>query len=48
VSGDWWNSTLWGMEQRDVLARTQDSAMLYCSMQHDLMHKGWQMAGLYD
>ena len=48
VSGDWWNSTLWGMEQWDLVAHAHDGAMLCCSMLHDLMHKEWQMAGLYD
>jgi protein ImuB len=48
VSGDWWNSTLWGMDQWDLVARGYDGAMLCCSMLRDLMHKEWQMAGFYD
>jgi protein ImuB len=48
LSGDWWNLTLWGMEQWDLVARAHDGATLCCSIMHDLMHKEWQMAGLYD
>jgi protein ImuB len=48
VSGDWWNSSLWGMEQWDLVGRGHDGAMLCCSMLHDLMHKEWRMAGFYD
>jgi protein ImuB len=48
VSGDWWNSTLWGCEQWDLVARTQDGAMLCCCMAREVLHNRWQMAALYD
>jgi protein ImuB len=48
VSGDWWSATLWGFEQWDLVARSQDGAMLCCCMMRDLMRNQWQMAALYD
>ena len=48
VGGDWWNQTLWGLEQWDLVARAQDGPMLCCCMIRDLMRNQWQMAALYD
>ena len=48
VGGDWWNATLWGFEQWDLVAHTKDGSTLYCCMMHDLMRNEWQIAGLYD
>ncbi|MGD0443502.1 MAG: DNA polymerase Y family protein [Edaphobacter sp.] len=48
VSGDWWNPTLWGFEQWDLVARAQDGAMLCCCMIRDVLRNRWQMAALYD
>ena len=48
VEGDWWNQTLWGLEQWDLVARAQDGAMLCCCMMRDLMQDQWQMEALYD
>jgi protein ImuB len=48
VGGDWWNQTLWGLEQWDLVARSQDGSMLCCCMMRDLLQNKWQMAGLYD
>lgn len=48
AEGDWWNQTLWGLEQWDVVARAQDGAMLCCCMMRDLMEDQWQMAAFYD
>jgi protein ImuB len=48
TSGDWWNQTLWGLEQWDVVARARDGEILCCCMVSDLMHNNWQIAGLYD
>jgi protein ImuB len=48
VSGDWWNATLWGSEQWDLIAHTKDGSMLYCCIMHDPMRNEWQIAGLYD
>ncbi len=47
-SGNWWNQTLWGSEQWDIVARAQDGSMLCCCLVHDLMHNLWQMAAFYD
>jgi protein ImuB len=48
VEGDWWNQTLWGFEQWDVIARAQDDSLLCCCILRDLMQGEWQMVGLYD
>jgi protein ImuB len=48
TSGDWWNSTLWGLEQWDIVARAKDNALLCCCLIRDLMQDCWQMAALYD
>jgi protein ImuB len=48
TGGDWWNPSLWGLEQWDVIARAQDSALLSCCLVRDLMQGRWQMAALYD
>ena len=48
VSGDWWNQTLWGLEQWDLVARAHDGGMICCCMTRDLMQNLWQMAALYD
>lgn len=46
--GDWWQQTLWGHEQWDIVARAGDSSLLCCCLVRDRMHGGWQMAALYD
>lgn len=48
TGGEWWNSTLWGCEQWDLVARAQDGAMLCCCLIRDLLREQWQMLGLYD
>jgi protein ImuB len=48
AGGEWWNQTLWGMEQWDLVAQAQDGSMLCCCMMRDLMCNGWQMVALYD
>jgi len=48
TGGDWWNPTLWGLEQWDLVARAQDSALLSCCLVRDLIQGRWQMAALYD
>ena len=35
ASGDWWNPSLWGMEQWDLVARAQDGALLCCCVVRD-------------
>jgi protein ImuB len=48
TEGDWWNPTLWGLEQWDIIARTKDNALLCCCLVHELRRDCWQMAALYD
>jgi protein ImuB len=48
MSGDWWNQSLWGVEQWDVIARCGDGAMLCCCLVRDAVVGAWSMAGLYD
>lgn len=48
TSGNWWTGTLWGCEQWDLVARTQDGKPLYCCLTHDLMSHEWRIAGFYD
>lgn len=48
AGGEWWNSTLWGWEQWDLVARSQDGAMLCCCLVRDLMQDLWQIVALYD
>jgi protein ImuB len=48
TGGEWWKPTLWGLEQWDLVARTQDSTLLSCCLVRDLMQDRWQMAALYD
>jgi protein ImuB len=48
TGGEWWNSTLWGREQWDLVARVQDGALLCCDLIRDLLLEQWQMVGLYD
>jgi len=47
-SGEWWNETIWGQEQWDLVARAQDGTLLFCGMVRDLMQNQWQMVALYD
>jgi protein ImuB len=46
--GDWWQPTLWGHEQWDIMARAGDNSRLCCCLVRDRMHGGWQMTALYD
>ncbi|MGD1063279.1 MAG: DNA polymerase Y family protein [Terracidiphilus sp.] len=46
--GDWWQPTLWGHEQWDIVARAGDNSLLCCCLVRDWMQGGWQMAALYD
>jgi protein ImuB len=48
TSGDWWNQSLWGWQQWDLVARAQDGSILCCCLVRDLMQNVWQMAALYD
>jgi len=46
--GDWWNESIWGNEQWDVICKMTDSAVLACRLSHDFILKDWRVAGLYD
>jgi protein ImuB len=48
ISGDWWQPSLWGFEQWDLVARSQDRTLLCCCLVRDRIEDCWQMAGLYD
>lgn len=48
TDGDWWTSTLWGLKQWDLVARTRDNSLLCCCLTYDLQLDCWQMAALYD
>ena len=46
--GDWWNESIWGNEQWDVIGKTTDDALLACRLSHDFISKDWRVTGLYD
>jgi protein ImuB len=48
TGGEWWNSTLWGCAQWDLIARANDGSQLCCCLVRDLLHERWQIVGLYD
>jgi protein ImuB len=48
TGGEWWNSTLWGCEQWDLVARAQNGALLCCCLIRDMLRNQWQIVGLYD
>lgn len=48
MSGDWWNPSLWGVEQWDVIARAGDGGRLYCCVVRDVALGVWLMVGIYD
>jgi protein ImuB len=47
-SGDWWNPTLWSLQQWELIARSRDGSQLCCCLTHELRQGSWQMVGLYD
>ncbi len=48
MSGDWWEQSLWGVEQWDLIARCGDGGMLCCCVMRDLGRDVWSMMALYD
>jgi protein ImuB len=48
AGGNWWNETLWGLEQWDLIARAHDGSMLCCCLARNLIQNLWQMVALYD
>lgn len=47
-SGDWWNPSLWGVEEWDLVARAQDGSLLCCCVTRDPACNRWEVAALYD
>ena len=48
AAGDWWNATLWNIEQWDLIARAQDGALLCCCLMRETAFNHWQVTALYD
>jgi protein ImuB len=48
ASGEWWNPGLWSCEQWDLVARSDDGALLCCVLTCDSADNGWWMTALYD
>jgi protein ImuB len=48
AAGDWWNATQWGLEQWDLIARSQDGTLLCCCLVRELALNRWQVVALYD
>ena len=52
TSGEWWNPTLWSNGQWDLVARSEDGALLCCCVLfgrvQDGSPSGWRMVALYD
>jgi protein ImuB len=47
-SGDWWNPTLWSCQQWDLIARSEQGALLCCCLILDLAQNAWRIVALYD
>ncbi len=47
-SGSWWSADLWSREEWDVHATCPPDTKLNCVLSHDLLHKHWQLEGMYD
>jgi protein ImuB len=48
AGGEWWNQTLWNLEQWDLVARSGDGHLLCCCLVRDLSQNRYQMVALYD
>lgn len=48
MGGDWWNSAQWGVEQWDLIGRSQEGVLLCCCLIRDLATNRWHVAALYD
>jgi protein ImuB len=47
MGGDWWNASLWGQEQWELIVRAQNS-VLSCCLMRDRVEDIWQVTALYD
>jgi protein ImuB len=48
ASGDWWNPSLWGTEEWDLVAHAQDGSLLCCLMTRAPAQNLWEVTALYD
>ncbi len=46
--GDWWNESIWGSEQWDLIGKTSDDVSIACRLTRDFIQNDWRVAGLYD
>jgi protein ImuB len=47
MGGDWWNASLWGQEQWELIARAPGH-VLSCCLVRDRLEDIWQVTALYD
>jgi protein ImuB len=47
-AGEWWNPTLWSVEQWDLVARAHDGSCICCCLTRDTAQGRWQVEALYD
>jgi protein ImuB len=47
-AGEWWNPTLWSVEQWDLVARALDGSCICCCLTQDTAQDRWQVEALYD
>jgi protein ImuB len=47
-AGEWWNPTLWSVEQWDLVARAHDGSYICCCLTQDTAQDSWHVEGLYD
>jgi protein ImuB len=48
ASGDWWRPDLWGIQQWDLVARSEGACLLCCCIVRDPVQSCWQMMAVYD
>jgi protein ImuB len=49
LAGDeWWGNARWGLQQWDLVTRSDDGLLLCCCLIRDLTQHRWQMVALYD
>jgi protein ImuB len=48
TGGEWWNPSLWQLEQWDIVARSYDGQSLYGCLVRDVTQNIYQMVALYD
>jgi protein ImuB len=48
AGGEWWENARWGLQQWDLVTRSDDGLLLCCCLVRDLTQHCWQMVALYD